>query len=44
MNISIRMASSDGDLGHARNLCQQWLDWHWKNYPADWPTDDNPAS
>ncbi|MBV1867930.1 MAG: GNAT family N-acetyltransferase [Marinosulfonomonas sp.] len=40
--ISIRMASCDGDIEEARTLCRQWLDWHWKAYPADWPTKGNP--
>ena len=40
--ISIRMASGDADVEEARALCREWLQWHWKNYPADWPTKGNP--
>ncbi|MDU8925932.1 GNAT family N-acetyltransferase [Alisedimentitalea sp. MJ-SS2] len=36
------MAATDTEIGQARDLCRQWLDWHWKNYPADWPTEGNP--
>ena len=36
--VSIRMAKSAGDFDVARGLCREWLDWHWRNYPSDWPT------
>ena len=36
--VSIRMAESAGDFEVARVLCREWLDWHWQNYPSDWPT------
>lgn len=44
MEISIRMASGDAEIEQARDLCRQWLDWHWTNYPADWPTEGNPMN
>jgi hypothetical protein len=31
------MAETDGDFDSARALCEGWLDWHWQNYPSDWP-------
>ena len=40
--VSIRLASTDAEVEQVRDLCLQWLDWHWKNYPADWPKDGNP--
>ncbi|WP_223420818.1 GNAT family N-acetyltransferase [Tateyamaria pelophila] len=36
--ILVRLARDDKDVGAARALCQEWLEWHWENYPADWPT------
>lgn len=36
--ISIRMAEDSGDFDAARTLCREWLDWHWRHYPGDWPT------
>ena len=42
MDISIRLASCDVDIECARGLCLQWLDWHWENYPSDWPREGNP--
>jgi GNAT superfamily N-acetyltransferase len=30
------MAADDADIEVARALCHEWLDWHWKNYPANW--------
>ncbi|NDW53978.1 GNAT family N-acetyltransferase [Aliiroseovarius sp. PrR006] len=42
MRISTRLASDESDYEQARDLCRQWLDWHWKNYPTDWPTEGNP--
>ncbi|WP_299146366.1 GNAT family N-acetyltransferase [uncultured Tateyamaria sp.] len=42
MAISIKLASNDADLAAARALCLEWLDWHWENYPSDWPVDGNP--
>ena len=39
----MRLASSEEDIQTARTLCREWLDWHWDNYPADWPKgDDHP--
>ena len=35
--IQVRVASCDDEVEAARELCRQWLDWHWKNYPPDWP-------
>lgn len=41
--ILVRMARDENDIGAARQLSQEWLDWHWKNYPTDWPTgNDHP--
>ena len=41
--ISVRLASDEDDLDAARELCREWLDWHWKNYPPGWPRgDDHP--
>lgn len=42
MTIVIHMASSDADIDVARDLCRDWLDWHWANYPDGWPTEGNP--
>ena len=42
MEVSIRVISSDAEIEQTRDLCRQWLDWHWKHYPADWPTKGNP--
>ena len=42
VNIEIRLIEGGGDLEAVRNLCREWLDWHWDNYPADWPTEGNP--
>ena len=36
--VSIRLADNAGDYDVARALCREWLDWHWKHYPSDWPT------
>lgn len=40
--VSIRLALGDSDIEDARALCEEWLEWHWKAYPDDWPTEDNP--
>lgn len=31
------MAEDSGDFDAARALCREWLDWHWRHYPPDWP-------
>lgn len=36
-DILVRLARDDTDIDAARALCRAWLDWHWENYPADWP-------
>lgn len=36
-DIRIRLAEDPGDFEDARALCWEWLDWHWRNYPGDWP-------
>lgn len=41
-SISIRMAQNDEDIEVARALCRDWLNWHWKAYPKDWPVEGNP--
>ena len=40
--IVVRLARDKADVEAARKLCQEWLDWHWENYPSDWPTKDDP--
>lgn len=40
--ILVRLARDDADIEAARKLCQEWLDWHWENYPTDWPTQADP--
>ena len=43
--VSIRMAEDAGDFEVARKLCREWLDWHWRHYPSDWPTGaDHPMN
>ena len=36
-NIVVRIASDEADIEAARALSYEWLEWHWKNYPVDWP-------
>lgn len=36
--IAVRLARSEDDTEAARTLCQEWLEWHWDNYPSGWPT------
>lgn len=40
--IRVRLAKDDADISAARQLCQEWFDWHWENYPDDWPTESDP--
>ena len=41
--ISVRMAENEDDIDAVRALCLEWLDWHWRHYPSDWPTgEDHP--
>ncbi|UWR21207.1 GNAT family N-acetyltransferase [Sulfitobacter sp. S190] len=42
MALSIRRATNETDIEQVRDLCRQWLDWHWSHYPSDWPTEGNP--
>lgn len=35
--IHVKLARDEGEIDAVRALCREWLDWHWKNYPADWP-------
>ena len=44
MSISIRLAENDQDVDNARDLCLEWLDWHWTHYPKDWPRQGNPMN
>ncbi|MEX0339196.1 MAG: GNAT family N-acetyltransferase [Arenibacterium sp.] len=44
MNISIKLASEDAETEQARDLCREWLKWHWAHYPSDWPVEGNPMS
>ena len=41
---SIRIATTEAEFDAARDLCRQWLDWHWDNYPDDWPIEGNPMA
>lgn len=42
-DISIRLAANEHDIQNVRALCREWLDWHWENYPTDWPRgEDHP--
>ncbi|AQS48198.1 hypothetical protein BMG03_10605 [Thioclava nitratireducens] len=42
-DVSVRMAEDPGDFEVAQKLCREWLDWHWRHYPSDWPRGaDNP--
>jgi GNAT superfamily N-acetyltransferase len=36
--IQVQLAHDEDDIKAARKLCQEWIDWHWENYPTDWPT------
>jgi GNAT superfamily N-acetyltransferase len=38
------MADGDADINAARSLCKEFLDWHWRAYPKDWPTEGNPMN
>ncbi len=38
--ILVRLARDDDEIDAARALCREWLDWHRKNYPTDWPPTD----
>ena len=42
--VSVSIASSSGEFDAARALCQQWFEWHWRNYPTDWPLEGNPMA
>lgn len=35
--VLVRLIRDDEEIDAVRALCQQWLDWHWENYPTDWP-------
>ncbi len=42
-HVAVRLASSGDDIEAVRRLCREWLEWHWENYPSDWPRgDDHP--
>lgn len=36
-DVTIRMAENARDFDIARDLCREWLDWHWKAFPEDGP-------
>lgn len=38
--VVFRLASDENDIEAARDLCREWLDWHWENYPPNWPRGD----
>lgn len=40
--ITVRMAKTPTDYDIARALCREWLDWHWRAFPLDGPTEGNP--
>ncbi len=42
MTIIVKLVSKPHEIEQVRALCRQWLEWHWDNYPDDWPTDGNP--
>lgn len=43
--VSVRLAGSADDFDAVRGLCREWLDWHWDNYPSDWPRgEDHPMA
>ena len=42
--ISIRIAATEAEFEVARDMCRAWLDWHWENYPDDWPLEGNPMA
>jgi GNAT superfamily N-acetyltransferase len=42
MKITTKLASNQADIEAASELCLKWLDWHWANYPPDWPIEGNP--
>ncbi len=41
-DTTVRLAQDQADVDAARALCREWLDWHWDNYPADWPKPEDP--
>lgn len=36
-DITVRLAENADDFVEAQALCREWLDWHWRHYPSDWP-------
>ena len=40
-DVLIKLAENANDFEAARALCREWLDWHWRHYPSDWPTGPN---
>lgn len=36
-DILVQLAGGSKDIDAARTLCREWLDWHWRHYPEDWP-------
>jgi GNAT superfamily N-acetyltransferase len=40
--ITIKIAETEADFDAARDLCQEWLDWHWRAFPDDGPRVGNP--
>lgn len=42
--VSVRLVSSQLELEAVRALCREWLEWHWREYPRDWPVDGNPMA
>lgn len=44
-SVSFHLAEATSDFDVARELCRDWLDWHWRNYPDDWPRgSDHPMN
>ena len=40
--VTVRMAATEADFDLARDLCRQWMDWHWQVFPEDGPRAGNP--
>jgi GNAT superfamily N-acetyltransferase len=40
--VVVRLARDEADVEAARGICREWFDWHWENYPLDWPRKGDP--
>ena len=43
-SVTIKMAQTDQDMEAARQLCREWMDWHWQVFPKDGPVEGNPMN